>query len=221
MNLVKPDMQFMTLVRELCNKFKSILIFDEVMTGFRVSLKGAGDILGIKPDLTILGKIIGGGMPLAAFGGKREIMEYLAPLGPVYQAGTLSGNPIAVTSGLATLELIQAQDFYANLTSFTQALTTGLTKIANEHGVPFCADYIGGMFGIYFCSKVPTNYNEAKQNSFILFKKFFSKMLKQGIYFAPSPYEAGFICAKHSLPIIEEVLFNAKMVIKDLSQDLD
>lgn len=216
MNLIKPNANFIALLNKLCKEYNSVLIFDEVMTGFRVALNGAQSILGITPDLTILGKVIGGGMPLAAFGGKKEIMDYLAPLGPVYQAGTLSGNPVAVTCGLATLGLIKQPEFFAELKDIAKALTSGLAEIAYQHGVPFCSDYIGGMFGIYFCDHLPTNYREAKNGSFSLFKAFFNEMLNQGVYFAPSQYEAGFICSSHTLQVIDQVLEAANFVMRTL-----
>lgn len=206
MNLVRPTIEFINQIRNLCDKHNSLLIFDEVMTGFRVDLGGATKLLGISPDLITLGKIVGGGMPLALFGGKKNIMDYLAPQGQVYQAGTLSGNPIAVTAGLATLELIQEPGFYTSLANNCKLLTNGLQSLAIKKGIPFRADYIGGMFGFYFLDQIPKNFSQVKQASEAMFNKFFHAMLKNGIYFAPSMYEAGFICIKHKEEIINKTL---------------
>ena len=206
MNLIKPTPEFLTTIRDLCSNYKSLLIFDEVMTGFRVALGGAQDLLQIKPDLTTLGKIIGGGMPLAAFGGRAEIMDYLAPIGSVYQAGTLSGNPIAVTCGMATLDIIQEPQFYNNINHISQVLTNGLNDLSKKHSLNFCADFIGGMFGFYFLSDIPKTYSNIIQADLFLFKKFFHAMLKSGVYLAPSMYETGFICSSHTTEIINETL---------------
>ena len=206
MNLVRIDDSFVHMLRKLCNDHNSVLIFDEVMTGFRVSKNCAQGLLGIKPDLTILGKVIGGGMPLAGFGGKQEIMDCLAPVGAVYQAGTLSGNPIAVTAGLTNLELIGEPGFYENLTNLTSELCHGLSSIAAKYDIDFCSDYIGGMFGFYFTKNLPNNYNDVKKANQELFNRFFHEMLKLGVYFAPSMYEAGFICAKHDMGVIHRTL---------------
>lgn len=209
MNLVRPTVEFITRLRELCDLNKSVLIFDEVMTGFRVAKGGAQELLGIKPDLTILGKVIGGGMPLAGFGGRAEIMDCLSPLGNVYQAGTLSGNPIAVTCGLATLELLDKDGFYADLTNKTKLLTTGLINLANKQGVDFTADYIGGMFGFYFNKKPPQNFAEVQLINKDKFNQFFYAMLNSNVYFAPSMFEAGFICSSHNIGVINETLQHA------------
>lgn len=217
MNLVRPSSQFLTKLRQLCDNYKSVLIFDEVMTGFRVSLGSAQQLLGIKPDLTTLGKIVGGGMPLAAFGGKAEIMECLAPVGSVYQAGTLSGNPIAVTCGLATLKLIQVEGFYDHLNNITKQLTEGLDQLAKTHGLPFCTDYIGGMFGFYFCEKLPENFTQVKDAPIVRFNKFFHLMLASGVYFAPSMFEAGFICSSHDQNIVNQTLDIADMAFAKLA----
>jgi glutamate-1-semialdehyde 2,1-aminomutase len=206
MNLIRPSAEFLAALVELCKTQNSILIFDEVMTGFRVGLGGAQQVLGIKPDLTILGKVIGGGMPLAAFGGRTDIMDYLSPLGDVYQAGTLSGNPIAVTSGLATLELVQVPNFYENLTAVTRRLIDGLVKVANQHGVTLCGDNVGGMFGLYFNQNIPRNFTEAALANNEAFKQFFHAMLKRGVFFAPSMYEAGFLCSAHTNAIIDQTI---------------
>ena len=197
MNLIAPKPEFLQAMRDLCTQHGSVLIFDEVMTGFRVGLGSAQGLYGITPDLTTLGKVIGGGMPVGAFGGRRDIMEKLAPLGPVYQAGTLSGNPVAVAAGLATLKLLQAPEFYERLSSMTRKLTDGLTALAQELGVTFCAQSVGGMFGLYFSATVPTSYAEVMQCDKEKFNSFFHAMLDEGVYLAPSAFEAGFVSAAH------------------------
>ncbi|BCB25354.1 glutamate-1-semialdehyde 2,1-aminomutase [Sulfurimicrobium lacus] len=197
MNLIAPKPEFLQAMRDLCTQHGSVLIFDEVMTGFRVGLGCAQGLYGIKPDLTTLGKVIGGGMPVGAFGGRRDIMEKLAPLGPVYQAGTLSGNPVAVAAGLATLKLLQAPEFYEKLSSMTRKLTDGLTSVAKEMGITFCAQSVGGMFGLYFSAKAPTSYAEVMQCDKEKFNTFFHAMLDEGVYLAPSAFEAGFVSAAH------------------------
>jgi glutamate-1-semialdehyde 2,1-aminomutase len=198
MNLVAPTSQFMAALRALCTKHGAVLIFDEVMTGFRVALGGAQARFGITPDLTTLGKVIGGGMPVGAFGGRRDIMQKIAPLGPVYQAGTLSGNPVAVAAGLATLKAIAAPGFFERLEQSTRSLTEGLSGAAKKHGIAFSAQAIGGMFGIYFSPTVPQSFAEVMQSDKDRFNRFFHAMLGHGIYFAPSAYEAGFVSAAHS-----------------------
>jgi glutamate-1-semialdehyde 2,1-aminomutase len=198
MNLVAPKPGFLEGIRELCTKHGAVLVFDEVMTGFRVGLKCAQGLYGIKPDLTTLGKVIGGGMPLAAFGGRRDIMQCLAPVGPVYQAGTLSGNPVAVAAGLATLKLVQTQGFYEKLSARTLQLTKGLSEAAIKQGVGFSAQAVGGMFGLYFRDKLPSSYAEVMSCDRNAFNRFFHSMLQEGIYFAPSAFEAGFVSAAHS-----------------------
>lgn len=212
MNLVAPQPGFLQALNELCKQHDSVLIFDEVMTGFRVGLKCAQGLYGIKPDLTTLGKVIGGGMPMAAFGGRRDIMQCLAPLGPVYQAGTLSGNPVAVAAGLATLRLIQVSGFYENLTAKTGQLTEGLSAAAKKHGVPFCAQAIGGMFGLYFRKNLPTTYAEVMECDKEAFNRFFHAMLKESIYFAPSAFEAGFVSATHGDAEISKTLVAAEKI---------
>jgi glutamate-1-semialdehyde 2,1-aminomutase len=198
MNLVVPHKEFLQTLRELCTQYGTVLIFDEVMTGFRVALGGAQALYGIKPDMTTLGKVIGGGLPVGAFGGRKDIMSVLAPLGPVYQAGTLSGNPIAVTAGLMTLKLIQAEGFYDKLTAQTQKLMDGLKQAANDAGVTFNAQSVGGMFGLYFSKTCPTSFEEVMQSDKDAFNKFFHSMLDSGIYLGPSAFEAGFVSAAHS-----------------------
>ena len=198
MNLVVPTMEFLQTLRALCTKHGTMLIFDEVMTGFRVALGGAQALFNIKPDMTTLGKVIGGGMPVGAFGGRKDIMSGLAPLGAVYQAGTLSGNPVAVTAGLKTLELIQAPDFHARLTSLTKKLVDGLVQAAKKAGVTFSAQSVGGMFGLYFCENCPSSFAEMMQSNKEAFNNFFHSMLDDGIYLGPSAYEAGFVSAAHT-----------------------
>ncbi len=212
MNLVTPKPGFLSALRELCTKYGSVLVFDEVMTGFRVGLKCAQGIYNIRPDLTTLGKVIGGGMPMAAFGGRRDIMQCLAPIGPVYQAGTLSGNPIAVNAGLATLRLIQASGFYKKLATRNLQLTEGLTRVAKKYGVTFCAQSLGGMFGLYFRSNIPTSYAEVMECDRESFNRFFHAMLREGIYFAPSPFEAGFVSSAHSNKEINSTLSAAEKI---------
>ena len=212
MNFVTPNPKFLPALRELCTKYGSVLIFDEVMTGFRVGLGCAQGVYNIKPDLTTLGKVIGGGMPMAAFGGKREIMQCLAPVGSVYQAGTLSGNPIAVSAGLATLQMVQTPGFYEKLTSSTQQLINGLTDIAKKNGVPFCAQSLGGMFGLYFRGDIPSSYAEVMECDVESFNRFFHAMLEEGIYFAPSSFEAGFVSSAHSDMVIRKTLQAAERV---------
>lgn len=216
MNLARPNDEFINTLRKLCTEFNTVLIFDEVMTGFRVSLNCAQGLLGITPDLTCLGKVIGGGMPLAGFGGRAEIMDHLSPMGNVYQAGTLSGNPLAVAAGLANLELIQAPGFYEHLEQLNKKLTIGLQTIAHTHGIKFCSDYVGGMFGFYFCDTLPTNMLDMAKCDNNLFNRFFHKMLNLGVYFAPSMYEAGFICATHDQKAINQTLELAELAFSQL-----
>lgn len=206
MNLIAPKAGFLEGLRELCTRYGTVLIFDEVMTGFRVGLECAQGLFGIKPDLTTLGKVIGGGMPMAAFGGKREIMQCLAPLGPVYQAGTLSGNPVAVAAGLATLKRVQEPGFYERLGARTRQLTEGLVAAAKKNGVVFCAQSVGGMFGLYFRENLPESYAEVMSCDKEAFNRFFHSMLEEGIYFAPSAFEAGFVSASHGDTEINKTL---------------
>jgi glutamate-1-semialdehyde 2,1-aminomutase len=198
MNLVMPRPGFLAGLRAICDRYGAVLIFDEVMTGFRVHPRGAQGLFGVTPDLTTLGKVIGGGMPVGAFGGRRAIMEKIAPLGPVYQAGTLSGNPVAVAAGLATLEAIEAPGFYDRLSATTKALTDGLAATAKRAGVSFCAQSVGGMFGVYFADAIPRTYDTVMACDKARFNKFFHAMLDAGVYFAPSAFEAGFVSAAHS-----------------------
>ena len=198
MNLIAPDPAFLTTLRACCTQYGAVLIFDEVMTGFRVGLECAQGRYGVTPDMTTLAKVIGGGMPLGAFGGRRDIMEKIAPLGPVYQAGTLSGNPLAVAAGLATLRLIQAPGFYADLSRKTADLCSGLSQLARKHGQVFSAQSVGGMFGLYFRAECPRNYADVLECDTAAFSRFFHAMLAAGYYFAPSAYEAGFVSAAHT-----------------------
>ncbi|MEJ5210822.1 MAG: glutamate-1-semialdehyde 2,1-aminomutase [Burkholderiales bacterium] len=197
MNLILPAVGFLETLRERCSAHGAVLIFDEVMTGFRVGLGGAQGLFGIRPDLTTLGKVIGGGLPVGAFGGRREIMEQLAPNGPVYQAGTLSGNPVAVAAGLATLKRVQEPGFYDRLADTAARLMQGLTEAAHRHGVTFSAQSVGGMFGIYFCARPPASYAEVLACDREAFNRFFHAMLEAGVYLAPSAFEAGFVSAAH------------------------
>lgn len=210
MNLIVPHLEFLQTLRALCSQHNAVLIFDEVMTGFRVGLGGAQALYGIKPDMTTLGKVIGGGLPVAAFGGRKDIMQCLAPVGKVYQAGTLSGNPVAVTAGLATLKLVQEAGFYEKLTIKTKQLVDGLTAIAKEKGVAFSAQSVGGMFGLYFAEKPPTSFAEVMRTDKEAFNRFFHSMLDKGIYFGPSAFEAGFVSAAHGDAEINQTLEAAK-----------
>lgn len=218
MNLVRPTEAFVKALRGLTEKHGAVLIYDEVMTGFRVALGGAQSLHGIKPDLTTMGKVIGGGMPLAAFGGRKDIMECISPLGGVYQAGTLSGNPIAVAAGLKTLEIIQREGFYENLTALTQRLANGIADAAKAHGVEFTADSVGGMFGLYFASHTPKNYADMARSNIEGFKHFFHGMLDRNVAFGPSAYEAGFVSAAHTPELIDETIAVAHEVFKEMAK---
>ena len=216
MNLIVPSEEFLNTLRSITRKHGAILIFDEVMTGFRVSLGGAQEYFGITPDMTTLGKVIGGGLPVGAFGGRKEIMQTLAPMGPVYQAGTLSGNPVAVAAGLKTLELIQAKDFFQSLSKQTKKLTEGLTEAAKELGIKFCARNVGGMFGLYFSEQPPNSFQDVMASDREKFNEFFHEMLSQGIYFGPSAFEAGFVSAQHSDDDINFTIECAKKAFKKI-----
>jgi glutamate-1-semialdehyde 2,1-aminomutase len=212
MNLIVPQPDFLLAMRDLCTQHGAVLIFDEVMTGFRVGLESAQGLFGIRPDLSTFGKIVGGGMPLGAFGGRREIMQKIAPLGPVYQAGTLSGNPLSVAAGLVTLAKIQAPGFYATLAAKTRALCEGLVSVARKHAVTFSAQAVGGMFGLYFAERAPGSYAEVMRCDKESFNHFFHAMLEQGVYFAPSAFEAGFVSIVHSDADIAATLAAADQV---------
>jgi len=216
MNLIKPSKEFLAALRHLTSKYGSVLIYDEVMTGFRVALGGAQSLQGITPDLTCLGKVMGGGMPMAAFGGKKEIMSKLAPLGSVYQAGTLSGNPVAVAAGLKNLEIISREGFYECLSGQTEKLMSGLKQAADKASVPFAVDSIGGMFGFYFANQVPTSYEAVTKTDIEAFKKFFHLMLDEGVYLAPSAYEAGFTSIAHDNEVVNAIIAAAESSFKKL-----
>jgi glutamate-1-semialdehyde 2,1-aminomutase len=198
MNLIAPKPEFLAAMREMCTQHGAVLIFDEVMTGFRVGPGSAQGLYGITPDLSTFGKVVGGGMPLGAFGGRRDIMEKIAPLGPVYQAGTLSGNPLSVAAGLVTLKKIAVPGFYEALTAKTKALVDGFAAAAKRRGVKFSAQSVGGMFGLYFAATPPTSYAEVMASDKEAFNRFFHAMLDAGIYLAPSAFEAGFVSAAHT-----------------------
>ena len=212
MNLVRPSENFVRALRSLTAKHGAVLIYDEVMTGFRVALGGAQSLHGITPDLTTMGKVIGGGMPLAAFGGRKDIMACISPLGGVYQAGTLSGNPVAVAAGLKTLEIIRREGFYENLTARTEQLVKGFQTAAAKAGVAFTADSVGGMFGLYFADHAPQNYADMARSNTDGFKHFFHGMLERGVAFGPSAYEAGFVSAAHTPELIDETVAAAEAV---------
>jgi glutamate-1-semialdehyde 2,1-aminomutase len=210
MNLVLPAPGFLETLREQCTRHGAVLILDEVMTGFRVALGGAQARFGIRPDLTTLGKVIGGGLPVAAVGGRRDIMERIAPLGPVYQAGTLSGNPVAVAAGLATLKLVDTPDFQPRIEATTRSLVEGLAAEAKRAGITFSSQSIGSMFGLYFRAAPPASFAEVMQCDAKRFNRFFQDMLAQGVYLAPSAYEAGFVSAAHTPADVEATLAAAR-----------
>jgi glutamate-1-semialdehyde 2,1-aminomutase len=210
MNLVLPAAGFLEALRELCTRHGAVLILDEVMTGFRVAPGGAQARFGIRPDLTTLGKVIGGGLPVAAVGGRRAIMQQIAPLGPVYQAGTLSGNPVAVAAGLATLKLVDTPQFQPRIEATTRGLVEGLAAAAKGAGVTFSSQSIGSMFGLYFRQTPPRSFAEVMQCDAQRFNRFFRSMLAQGIYLAPSAYEAGFVSSAHDAADIDQTLVAAK-----------
>ena len=217
MNCIAPREGFLQGLRELCTQHGVLLIFDEVMTGFRVALGGAQQLYDITPDLTTFGKIIGGGMPVGAYGGKREIMQQVAPSGPIYQAGTLSGNPIAMAAGLAMLELIQAPGFYSDIARKATLLTDGLRAIAIEHGVAFSTNRVGGMFGLFFSAQKVETYAQATACDVAAFNRFFHVMLDHGVYLAPSAFEAGFMSAAHSERDIADTLDAARAAFKEVA----
>ncbi|MFO1432324.1 MAG: glutamate-1-semialdehyde 2,1-aminomutase [Candidatus Competibacteraceae bacterium] len=217
MNCIPPVPGFLEGLRRVCDDYGSVLIFDEVMTGFRVALNGAQGRYSVIPDLTTLGKVIGGGLPVGAFGGRREIMEQLAPLGPVYQAGTLSGNPVAMAAGLATLQLVSAPGFFTALEAKTRQLTEGLVDTAQETGIPLTTNQVGSMFGLFFTeTRQVTRYAQATACQLERFKTFFHGMLKEGIYLAPSAFEAGFMSAAHTEADIVQTLEAARRVLAEL-----
>ena len=217
MNLVKPKSGFLEGLRELCTRHGAVLIFDEVMTGFRVGPQGVQGLTGVQPDITTLAKVIGGGMPVGAFGGRADIMAHIAPLGGVYQAGTLSGNPVAVAAGLTTLRLLGEPGFYETLEQRSAQLAQGLEARARAAGVPFSADYVGGMFGLYFRDGIPATFAEVSESDVDMFKRFFHGMLERGVHFAPSAFEAGFVSGAHDEAIIDETLDIAQEVFASLA----
>ncbi len=219
MNLVRPSESFIKALRTLTEQHGAVLIYDEVMTGFRVALGGAQSLHGIKPDLTTMGKVIGGGMPLAAFGGRKDIMACISPLGGVYQAGTLSGNPVAVAAGLKTLEIIQRPGFYENLAALNERLTDGFQTAAKAAGITFSADYVGGMFGLYFSDTLPQSYADMAASNTDGFKKFFHGMLDNSVAFGPSAYEACFMSAAHTLELVEETVAAARKVFAQMAAE--
>ena len=215
MNCIPPRPGYLAGLRELCTQHGALLIFDEVMTGFRVALGGAQQLYGIKPDLSTFGKVIGGGMPVGAYGGRREIMEKIAPSGPIYQAGTLSGNPVAMAAGLAMLQLIQEPGFYADLERKTQLLADGLLAVAIEAGVPLSVNRVCGMFGLFFTSEKVETYTQATACDVAMFNRFFHALLKRGVYLAPSAFEAGFMSTAHSEQDIADTLEAARGAFRD------
>ncbi|AMP03303.1 glutamate-1-semialdehyde 2,1-aminomutase [Collimonas pratensis] len=217
MNLVRATPEFLQTMRRLCTQYGTVLIFDEVMCGFRVALGGAQALYDIKPDITALGKVIGGGLPVAAFGGRADLMKHMAPLGSVYQAGTLSGNPVAVAAGMSTLKLIQEPGFYTRLAAQTSKLVQGLSNAAKDAGVTFSGDAIGGMFGLYFAAEVPGTYAAVMASNKDLFNKFFHAMLDAGVYLAPSAFEAGFVSAQHDDAIIDATVAAARGAFAQLA----
>ncbi|MBK8164013.1 MAG: glutamate-1-semialdehyde 2,1-aminomutase [Gammaproteobacteria bacterium] len=217
MNCILPKAGFLSGLRSLCDKYEAVLIFDEVMTGFRVALGGAQQRFGVRPDLTTLGKIIGGGLPVGAFGGRRAIMEKLAPLGPVYQAGTLSGNPVALAAGLATLMELTQPSFYENLGATTKRIAEGLLTRAKAFNIPLTVNYVGGMFGVFFTEEEKVeNFYQVTNSNIDRFRLFFHGMLEQGIYLAPSAYEACFVSAAHGQAEIKQTLIAAEQVLSKL-----
>jgi len=218
MNCIPPNEGFLQGLRKICDEYGTVLIFDEVMTGFRVALGGAQEVYDVVPDLTALGKIIGGGLPVAAFGGKREIMSQIAPLGPVYQAGTLSGNPLSMASGIAMLSALESdKSFYEKLGRRAFDLVEGIVSEAKSYNIPMTYNYVGGMFGLFFSSEEKvSNFSQASSCNIELFKKFFNGMLKKGIYLAPSAYEAGFLSIAHSDEDITKTIETASSVFSSL-----
>ena len=216
MGFIPGEHKFLSTLRELCNKSESLLIFDEVMSGFRVALGGAQSIYSIKPDLTALGKVIGGGLPVGSFGGKQSIMDQLAPIGPIYQAGTLSGNPLAMSAGVALLEAVINLNPFDELQIASSDIMLHIKNLMNEKGMPFSTSSIGGMFGFFLSEKLPRNFKDVLETDDEMFKKFFNAALNQGIYFAPSRFEAGFISSTHDKDIIDQTKHKIEKAIKEL-----
>ncbi|MDH5544364.1 MAG: glutamate-1-semialdehyde 2,1-aminomutase [Gammaproteobacteria bacterium] len=217
MNCIPPEPGFLEGLRDVCDQHGAVLIFDEVMTGFRVSLGGAQEHFGVKPDLTTLGKVIGGGLPVGAFGGRKDIMERIAPLGPVYQAGTLSGNPSSMAAGMATLKLAQASGFHARLDSMAKALCEGMRTVAKENNIPLCTNQVGGMFGFFFSKeRSVSRFKQVAACDIDRFKRFYHGMLNEGVYLAPSAYEAGFVSGAHTDADIQATIESAAKVMSTL-----
>ena len=216
MGFIPGEHKFLLTLRELCNKSESLLIFDEVMSGFRVALGGAQSIYSIKPDLTALGKVIGGGLPVGSFGGKQSIMDQLAPIGPIYQAGTLSGNPLAMSAGVALLEAVINLNPFDELQIASSDIMLHIKNLMNEKGIPFSTSSIGGMFGFFLSENLPRNFEDVLETDDEMFKKFFNAALNQGIYFAPSRFEAGFISSTHDQDIIDQTKYKIEKAIKEL-----
>jgi glutamate-1-semialdehyde 2,1-aminomutase len=219
MNCILPLDGYLQALRELCTQHGTVLIFDEVMSGFRVALGGAQAQYGVTPDLTTFGKIIGGGMPVGAYGGRRDLMEQIAPAGPIYQAGTLSGNPVAMAAGLAMLELVQAPGFHDALTAHTRLLCDGLQGVADDADIAFTTNHVGGMFGLFFSAQPVSCFAQATACDIGLFNRFFHGMLKRGIYLAPSAYEAGFMSTAHSEADIAFTLDAARNTLREMKGD--
>jgi glutamate-1-semialdehyde 2,1-aminomutase len=218
MNCIPPEDGFLEGLRQLCDQYKAVLIFDEVMCGLRVGPGSAQQLYNVTPDLTTLGKIIGGGMPVGAFGGKKEIMQFLAPAGPVYQAGTLSGNPIAMSAGLTSLKMLSAPGFFAPLYDYTERLVSGLQKLADEHNIPMTTNHVGSMFGIFFTTdKKVTRFSQVVNSNQEMFRKFFHAMLDEGVYLAPSAFETGFVSAAHDEQTLEKTFAAAKVAFSKLA----
>ena len=218
MNCIPPHPGFLETLRELCTRDGALLIFDEVMTGFRVAAGGAQALYGVTPDLTTLGKVIGGGMPVGAYGGRRDLMEQVSPAGPVYQAGTLSGNPVAMAAGFAMLDVVRDSGFHAELERKTHALTDGLAACAREAGVPFSTNRVGGMFGLFFSAGPVETFLQATSCDTAAFRRFFHVMLERGVYFAPSPFEAGFMSAAHDDGDIADTLEAARTAFAEAAR---
>jgi glutamate-1-semialdehyde 2,1-aminomutase len=216
-NLILPRPGYLESLRELCTRHGTLMIFDEVMTGFRVAPGGAQSLFGIRPDLTTFGKIIGGGMPVGAYGGRRDVMSQIAPSGPVYQAGTLSGNPVAMAAGLAMLTELRKPDFYGRLTDATLRLCQGLTDAARDAGLPFTTNQVCGMFGLFFTAEPVETYEQAKAADSARFNRFFHAMLKRGVYLAPSAFEAGFVSIAHDDDVIAETIAAARASFAEIS----
>ena len=216
MGFVPGEHKFLSTLRELCNKSESLLIFDEVMSGFRVALGGAQSIYSIKPDLTALGKVIGAGLPVGSFGGKQSIMDQLAPIGPIYQAGTLSGNPLAMSAGVALLEAVINLNPFDELQIASSEIMLHIKNLMSEKGIPFSTSSIGGMFGFFLSENLPRNFEDVLKTDDEMFKKFFNATLNQGIYFAPSRFEAGFISSTHDQDIIDQTKYKIEKAIKEL-----